>query len=105
MKRLILTATVLGALATGAPAFAGNVAWGVSLGFGGCGIGGAVTVGTPCVAPAPVTCAPVYASAPVVFYRPAVVAVRAPVVYGPVMYGARYYRPVSHPHAMYRGHW
>jgi hypothetical protein len=125
MKRLILTATVLGALAASAPAFAGNVAWGVSIGFGGGGFGGAVSVGTPCVAPARVACAPVYAPAPVVYapapvvyapapvvyaapppvvvYRPAVVAVSAPVVYGPVVYGAPGYRPVPYYRSHYRG--
>jgi 2-oxoglutarate dehydrogenase E2 component (dihydrolipoamide succinyltransferase) len=96
MKRLILATTVLGALAAATPAFAGNVAWGVSIGLGGGGFAGAVSVGSPGVmaapicAPAPcapvgvaVACAPV--CAPPVYYAPAPrwVYAPAPVVYAP----------------------
>ena len=114
MKKQLLTVTVLTVgLVAGSNVSAGT-SWGVSVGVGGPGYAGTITVGSPAVRvcqPAPVRVAPtvVYGS-PVVYVPAPVVCAPTPVVYAPapVVYAAPYgwARPVvvAVPHGRPMGH-
>ncbi len=126
MKKLILTATILSiAFGTVHPARAGRFGTGIAIGAAvGFVTGAALTAAacdTPRYYPPPVAYAPACAPAgvvyapppvayvpapsPVMFYQPAVVAVPAPVVSAPVLYGPPGYRPIRYHRFAYRAAW
>ena len=106
-KQLFAVTALAVGLAAGSIASAGNV-WSVSVGVGGPGYAGAVTVGSPWVPvpvcqPAPVCRpAPVCVVPPVVYYPPVVYA-PAPVVHAAPHYWGRPVM-VAAPHGWPMGH-